>query len=148
MSCLFCIPQMPLYDSNFDGSAITEDNIITQLATLKRDMRFVGDDTWIELFPSQFTVAKPHPSFNVRDLDSNDIVVRQYLPQFLQETKTQLVVGHELGVDHCGHRFGPFHPAMTRKLNEVDEHVRKVQYQGTMLTIRLSMVAEYRLSAC
>jgi phosphatidylinositol glycan class O len=62
----------------------------------------------------------------VRDLDSNDVVVRQYLPQFLQETKTHLIVGHELGVDHCGHRFGPFHPAMTRKLSEVDEHVRKV----------------------
>eukprot|EP00045_Choanoeca_perplexa_P014316 m.167604 g.167604 ORF g.167604 m.167604 type:complete len:1079 (-) comp16641_c0_seq7:782-4018(-) len=120
------LPTFMDMSSNFDGSAITEDNIITQLATLKRDMRFVGDDTWIELFPSQFTVAKPHPSFNVRDLDSNDIVVRQYLPQFLQETKTQLVVGHELGVDHCGHRFGPFHPAMTRKLNEVDEHVRKI----------------------
>ena len=71
-------------------------------------------------------MAKPHPSFNVRDLDSNDAVVRQYLPEFLQETKTQLVVGHELGVDHCGHRFGPFHPAMVRKLHEVDEHVRKV----------------------
>ena len=33
---------------------------------------FVGDDTWTNLFPSQFVWAKPFPSFNLHDFDTVD----------------------------------------------------------------------------
>lgn len=33
---------------------------------------FVGDDTWMQLFPTQFHDAKPYSSFNVMDLDTVD----------------------------------------------------------------------------
>lgn len=33
---------------------------------------FVGDDTWMQLFPTQFHDAKPFSSFNVMDLDTVD----------------------------------------------------------------------------
>ena len=33
---------------------------------------FLGDDTWLQLFPSQFHEAKPYSSFNVMDLHTVD----------------------------------------------------------------------------
>lgn len=39
----------------------------------------------------------------MRDLDTVDNGVKQHLPQLLHENHS-LVVGHFLGVDHCGHR--------------------------------------------
>lgn len=33
---------------------------------------FVGDDTWMQLFPDQFTEALPYPSFEVHDLHTVD----------------------------------------------------------------------------
>ena len=35
-----------------------------------------------------------------------------------------VLVAHFLGVDHCGHRFGPDHPAMGQKLTQMDGVIR------------------------
>jgi GPI ethanolamine phosphate transferase 3 subunit O len=35
-------------------------------------LAFVGDDTWMQLFPHQFGDAAPFPSFNVQDLHTVD----------------------------------------------------------------------------
>ena len=35
-----------------------------------------------------------------------------------------VLVAHFLGVDHCGHRVGPDHPAMADKLTQMDGVVR------------------------
>jgi phosphatidylinositol glycan class O len=35
-----------------------------------------------------------------------------------------LLIAHFLGVDHCGHRYGPYHSEMTRKLNEMNDMIR------------------------
>lgn len=43
-----------------------------QLAAAGRRLAFVGDDTWMQLFPSQFADAAPFPSFNVQDLHTVD----------------------------------------------------------------------------
>lgn len=58
--------------SSFGASAISEDNLIDQLAGAERRLAFVGDDTWMQLFPHQFADACPYPSFNVQDLDTVD----------------------------------------------------------------------------
>ena len=34
-------------------------------------------------------------------------------------------IGHFLGVDHAGHKFGPNHAEMRRKLTEMDHVIRK-----------------------
>ena len=49
-----------------------EDNLIDQLAAAGRRLAFAGDDTWMQLFPTQFAGALPFPSFNVQDLDTVD----------------------------------------------------------------------------
>lgn len=36
----------------------------------------------------------------------------------------EVLVAHFLGVDHCGHRFGPDHPAMADKLTQMDGVIR------------------------
>lgn len=50
--------------------------------------------------------------------------VRDTLYPELQNTDWNLFIGHFLGVDHCGHRYGPDHPEMERKLKEVNEVVQ------------------------
>ncbi len=37
-----------------------------------------------------------------------------------------MLIAHYLGVDHAGHKFGPRHPEMARKLGEVDSALRKL----------------------
>ncbi|CAG8578568.1 279_t:CDS:2 [Paraglomus brasilianum] len=104
---------------NFAGSAITEDNLIDQLKQLNRSIAFMGDDTWTSLFPTQFHVnmSWPYPSFNVWDLYTVDNgIIEHLLPTIKGENKWDVIIAHFLGVDHCGHRFGPDHPAMADKL--------------------------------
>ena len=44
-----------------------------QLAAAGWRLAFVGDDTWMQLFPTQFARSQqPFPSFNVHDLDTVD----------------------------------------------------------------------------
>ena len=35
-------------------------------------------------------------------------------------------IGHFLGVDHAGHKFGPNHDEMARKLGEMNSVIEKV----------------------
>jgi predicted AlkP superfamily pyrophosphatase or phosphodiesterase len=38
---------------------------------------------------------------------------------FFSEPDWDVIIAHYLGVDHCGHTFGPSHPKMAEKLEEV-----------------------------
>lgn len=158
--------------ANFASSAVEEDNLVSQMAAAAAGSNasagadpaliFLGDDTWTGLFPTQFTVSRPFPSFDVRDLHTvDDGVLRYLLPamrcgaagvqavddgtltaeSLFSETRAcetdgseksnasdwRLLVGHFLGVDHVGHRFSsPAHPAMARKLAQMDETIHRV----------------------
>lgn len=59
------------------------------------------------LFPSLLDPSFPYPSFNVRDLDTVDQGVREHMSSFVRTLNNTLLVMHELGVDHCGHRCAP-----------------------------------------
>ncbi|KAF5400951.1 hypothetical protein PHET_05921 [Paragonimus heterotremus] len=37
-----------------------------------------------------------------------------------------VLIGHLLGIDHCGHTYGPGHIEMRRKLRELDEFIKKL----------------------
>ncbi|EGE85656.1 phosphatidylinositol glycan, class O [Blastomyces dermatitidis ATCC 18188] len=117
--------------SNFAGTAIDEDNLIAQLHGAGKRIVHLGDDTWQSLFPGLFDADLSHPydSFNVRDLHTVDNGVIEHLFPLLHAnnaTKWDVVVGHFLGVDHAGHRYGPNHAAMAAKLNQMDQVVRDV----------------------
>lgn len=103
-----------------------------------RNITMMGDDTWVGLFPGAFQRAFPFPSFNVRDLDSVDLGVRDKLKSELSRPDWDLLIAHYLGVDHCGHRYGPNHPAMAVKLTEMDaaiENITKWLPEDTVLLV-------------
>jgi phosphatidylinositol glycan class O len=106
---------------NYGADAVPEDNLVRQLVAHNRSAVFVGDDTWHGLYGSLFTRSTPHPSFNVKDLHSNDKVVMDVVERELKRDDWHLLIGHLLGVDHVGHRYGPNHIEMQHKLNSYNE---------------------------
>ncbi|RAH78938.1 putative phosphoethanolamine N-methyltransferase [Aspergillus japonicus CBS 114.51] len=117
--------------SNFAGTAIDEDNIVAQLRAAGKTLVHLGDDTWQSLFPDYFdaNMTRPYDSFNVWDLHTVDNGVTEHLIPLLHPanaTKWDVVFGHYLGVDHAGHRYGPNHPAMAAKLQQMDKLIRDV----------------------
>lgn len=117
--------------SNFAGQAIHEDNIVSQLKNASKRIVHLGDDTWHALFTDYFepNLTRPYDSFNVWDLHTVDNGVTEHIFPLLKAenaTKWDVIFGHYLGVDHAGHRYGPDHPAMTAKLNEMDDVFRRM----------------------
>lgn len=113
--------------SNFAGVQILEDNWVSQAHRLGKSVAFVGDDTWESLFSPYFSESLPFPSLNVRDLDTVDRGVQSNLPRLLANESNSIVIGHMLGVDHVGHRYGPNHPSMASKLKETGAFIREIQ---------------------
>ncbi|KAJ5280074.1 Type I phosphodiesterase/nucleotide pyrophosphatase/phosphate transferase [Penicillium angulare] len=117
--------------SNFAGTAIDEDNLVAQLHGAGKTLVQLGDDTWQSLFPGYFdeNLTHPYDSFNVWDLHTVDNGVNEHLfPLLRKENLSQwdVIFGHYLGVDHAGHRYGPDHPAMAGKLQEMDKVIRDI----------------------
>uniref|UniRef100_V5EG11 Uncharacterized protein n=1 Tax=Kalmanozyma brasiliensis (strain GHG001) TaxID=1365824 RepID=V5EG11_KALBG len=107
-------------------------SILTSSSTQDRaGLVFAGDDTWSTVFPNLFDAETTwtYDSFNVEDLDTVDRGVESKLLLFLQQNHPdrqvgvhdswRLLVGHTLGVDHVGHRFGASHSKMKVKLEEM-----------------------------
>lgn len=117
--------------SNFAGTAIEEDNLLIQLRDNGKKIVHLGDDTWDALFPGYFeaNISKAYDSFNVWDLHSVDNGVLEHIfPLMKPDRKGEwdLLIGHLLGVDHAGHRYGPAHSAMTAKLRQMDDFIREL----------------------
>ncbi|KAI9683825.1 MAG: mannose-ethanolamine phosphotransferase gpi13 [Trizodia sp. TS-e1964] len=117
--------------SNFAGTAIEEDNLIAQLLDANKTLVHLGDDTWQALFPTHFdpVLTRAYDSLNVWDLHTVDNgVAAHILPLLhpLNNTKWDVLVAHVLGVDHAGHRYGPDHPAMGAKLQQMDTFIRSI----------------------
>jgi len=126
------LPTFADISGNMGGASVQEDTWVSHVR-----LGFVGDDTWTDLFDN-FVYAYPYPSFNTRDLDTVDNGCMDKLP-FLMSKREELdvVVVHFLGVDHVGHTYGPEHPAMDRKLQQMDEvlsHVLDEAAEGCQVT--------------
>ncbi|CDK27793.1 unnamed protein product [Kuraishia capsulata CBS 1993] len=110
--------------SNFDGDTIDEDNWVSQLYHNERNVAFVGDDTWTALFnPFLYqNLTRPYDSLNVWDLHSVDNgVIEHIFPTITNRSaEWDVLIGHLLGLDHCGHRYGPRHSAMEQKLIQMN----------------------------
>ncbi|TRY68027.1 hypothetical protein DNTS_003619 [Danionella cerebrum] len=112
--------------NNFASNAILEDNLVHQLGQVGKRVVFMGDDTWVSLFPKKFHKSLPFPSFNVKDLNTVDNGILQNIYPTMEGNDWDVLIAHFLGVDHCGHRFGPDHPAMAEKLSQMDGVIRSV----------------------
>lgn len=117
--------------TNFAGTAIDEDNLLLQMRDLGKKIAHLGDDTWWALFPHYFepNISKAYDSFNVWDLHTVDNGVLDNIFPLLAEESAgdwDLLIGHCLGVDHAGHRYGPDHAAMTAKLQQMDRFVKRL----------------------
>ncbi|XP_045418863.1 GPI ethanolamine phosphate transferase 3 isoform X3 [Lemur catta] len=110
--------------SNFASHAIVEDNLIKQLTSAGRRVVFMGDDTWKDLFPGAFSQAFFFPSFNVRDLHTVDNGILEHLYPTMDSGEWDVLIAHFLGVDHCGHKHGPHHPEMAKKLSQMDQVIQ------------------------
>ena len=110
--------------SNFNSYEITEDNLIYQCKSNGRKITFMGDDTWLGLYPNLLDKAYPFPSLNVKDLHTVDNGVIEHLYHELTTVDTQLLIAHLLGVDHCGHTYGPSHIYMGQKLRQMDDMLK------------------------
>ncbi|XP_029389266.1 GPI ethanolamine phosphate transferase 3 isoform X3 [Mus pahari] len=110
--------------SNFASHAIVEDNLIQQLNRAGRRVVFMGDDTWRDLFPGAFSQAFFFSSFNVRDLHTVDNGILEHLYPTLDSGAWDVLIAHFLGVDHCGHKHGPHHPEMAKKLSQMDQVIQ------------------------
>ncbi|KAG7290909.1 hypothetical protein NEMBOFW57_000914 [Staphylotrichum longicolle] len=113
--------------SSFSGTAIDEDNLLMQLRDAGKRIVHLGDDTWEALFPGYFegNLSRAYDSFNVWDLHTVDNgVIEHIFPLMGRTSEWDLVIGHCLGVDHAGHRYGPNHPEMTKKLRQMDGFIR------------------------
>ncbi|KAK8048438.1 GPI ethanolamine phosphate transferase 3 [Apiospora phragmitis] len=107
------LPTLNDLGSSFGGTAIEEDNLLMQLNALGKRIVHLGDDTWTSSLPGYFeaNISKPYDSFNVWDLHTVD-------------NGWDVLIGHFLGVDHAGHRYGPNHAAMTAKLQQMNTFVQ------------------------
>jgi phosphatidylinositol glycan class O len=115
--------------SNFASPAIDEDSFVSQLVAHNKSVWFMGDDTWVSLFPDLFNRAYPYDSFNVEDLHTVDNgIIEHLMPSLHPEnsTKWDVLIGHFLGVDHVGHRVGPHRDVMQKKLRQMDRVLRDV----------------------
>ncbi|KAG0009225.1 mannose-ethanolamine phosphotransferase gpi13, partial [Entomortierella chlamydospora] len=117
--------------SNFASSALKEDNWLSQFEASRGQDRilFMGDDTWTGLFPNVLTANNSHsfPSLDTHDLDTLDNGVMKTLGPALEDpSKWDLLVAHFLGVDHCGHTYGPNDPHMEQKLGQMNDQLEKI----------------------
>lgn len=119
--------------SNFAGTEIDEDNWIGQLSKLNKSISFIGDDTWMALFAPSFNSKLTHPyeSLNVKDLHTVDNGVIEHIFPIIENTdetdeEWDVTIGHLLGVDHAGHRYGPNHPEMKKKLEQMNTFIQDV----------------------
>ena len=106
-----------------------EDNLIDQLMGQDKKVVFVGDDTWDGLYPGRFHRSYFYPSLDVADLHTVDRGVFRHVPEEIKEMDWSLLIGHMLGVDHCGHTFGPLTHHIEQKLTEIDQFIANVVSQ-------------------
>lgn len=119
--------------SNFAGSRVDEDNWLEQANRAGKRIAFMGDDTWLTIFPEDIfapNLSFPFDSFHVEDLDTVDAGVRQHVLPLMDQTPDDsswdVLVAHPLGLDHAGHRFGASHAETTRKLREVNRLIADI----------------------
>lgn len=144
------LPAFVEIGANFNSAEVMEDSLVSQWQDQQRRVVLLGDDTWLQLFPRGFSVARPFDSFNTRDLNTvDDGIMRHLLPMLgergyslsspalmsssvpkeicesdvdveVEAVDWDVFIAHFLGVDHIGHTYSAHHPAMGERLRRMD----------------------------
>jgi predicted AlkP superfamily pyrophosphatase or phosphodiesterase len=129
--------------NNFASSLVEEDNILEQMVRNGHHTTFMGDDTWMALFPNHFNRSYPFPSFNVKDLHTVDNGCIQHLIPSMRSSSSEtsskewdVIIAHFLGVDHVGHRYGPSHPSIIDKLGQMNTVITNVIHEMNDISSR------------
>ncbi len=61
-----CLPTFLDVRDNFNSLQVDDDNWVSQFKNLGRRIVFMGDDTWVGLYPNEFDRVTPCVSFNTR----------------------------------------------------------------------------------
>lgn len=147
------LPTFAEFSTNLGGASVEDDSWIRLLNKTPWQSRglagrsqaaFVGDDTWADLYPTEFTTALPYPSFNTRDLDTVDNGCLQHIPHLMDHLRGidanaatnnntttsslayEVLIVHFLGVDHVGHTYGPHNQHMDAKLRQMDDALAEI----------------------
>ena len=115
------LPTFVDFSMNFNSYEVSEDSLPQQCHQNGRHITFIGDDIWLGLYPSHFDRVFAFPGLNVFDLDTEDNEVRKHLIPEVEKDDADFLIGHLLGVDHCGHTHSPSHSCMARKLSEMND---------------------------
>ncbi|RKP18626.1 hypothetical protein ROZALSC1DRAFT_29705 [Rozella allomycis CSF55] len=116
--------------SNFESSMLDEDNWLYQLSLKKNSIYFFGDETWVKLFPHILNNSSrvfPFESFKLFDLHTVDNGINNLIFPVLESNNYDVIVAHYLGIDHCGHKYGPLHPSMVSKIQEMNNVIKKIK---------------------
>lgn len=96
-------------------------------------LHFYGDDTWLKLFSPVdfFEKYEGTNSFFVSDFTEVDLNVTKHLNSEMNDTEWDGLILHYLGLDHIGHKGGPYSVFMKPKQEEMDE-VLKTIYESRL----------------
>ncbi|KAL9091892.1 MAG: hypothetical protein Q9165_004644 [Trypethelium subeluteriae] len=108
------------------GHLTGEAQAVSQQEEPGNKLVFIGDDTWLKLFPGFFGRADGTSSFFVSDFTEVDNNVTRHVPTELQNFDWSALIMHYLGLDHIGHKAGPGSPNMLPKQREMDSIVKTV----------------------
>ena len=123
---------------DFAHDLIPEDNVLHQIKNFAnatgqhKEVVFTGDHIWLDMVGFYFDKEQHYPSFNIRDLDTNDRNVHRDLLRILKEPGVNntrnfdLLVCHLLGIDHAGHTFNANHSEIERKVVETEAIIQDV----------------------
>ncbi|KAG1175589.1 hypothetical protein G6F70_000449 [Rhizopus microsporus] len=128
--------------SNFASSEVQEDHLLHHVKQRYNNIYFMGDDTWVHLYPDVFDQPDrtfDSDSFKMLDLDSVDDSILSHLWPLMASDNWELAVAHFLGVDHCGHTHGPSHPNMARKLDQMNTVIERILDQVDNNTLFILM---------
>lgn len=138
---------------NFNSDELMESNWLEYVSQSGNySIQILGDDTWLQLFPfSKDSVWKNQnqsnshffPSFDVWDLHTVDNGILEYWNSTLEQIHSRqnqksITIGHFLGVDHAGHRYGVFHEQMHAKvqqMNQIIEQTIDLMDENTLLMV-------------
>ncbi|KAK8225684.1 alkaline-phosphatase-like protein [Phyllosticta capitalensis] len=116
-----------LAETDDSSNLAHQDTWLAQLKTAKAGkLVMYGDDTWLRLFPETFERYDGTSSFFVSDFTEVDNNVTRHVPDELRNQDWNALIMHYLGLDHIGHKTGPFGPHMIPKQTEMDGIVKQV----------------------
>lgn len=108
------------------SSMTDQDSWLKQFKMMGKKIHMFGDDTWIKLFPDFFDKIDGTASFFVSDFTEVDNNVTRHVEPEMNNQEWDLLILHYLGLDHIGHKGGPYSPFMPLKQKEMDSVAEQI----------------------